>query len=240
MGWVGGGGPPHHCSSHRLWMTILGWGGRSSSSSLLISPTLDDHFGVGWVGWGSSSSSLLISLYFVIVFLVGECGTQVQKKLTEFEIYPLLLYSCSKILVYMIISNRTINTQIWCLLLDQVCPMVVEWNLPFVIVFLVGEGGTQVQKKLTECEIYLLLLYSCSKILVYMIISNRTINTQIWCFLLDQVCPNEHHLPVPFPYRHCDRGGVGSRSSSSLLISPTLDDHLGVGWGSSSSTHQPN
>ena len=89
----------------------------------------------------------------------------------------------------------------------------------FVIVFLVGQGWTPVQKKLTELEIYLFLLYSCSKILVYMMLSNRIINTQIWCLLLDQVCPNEHHLPVPFPHIQCDRSGMGrdggSTSSSS-------------------------
>ena len=64
-GWVGRGWghlpPPPHCSSHQLWMTIGGWVGRgwgsSSSSSLLILPTLDDHLGVGWVGCGGSSSS---------------------------------------------------------------------------------------------------------------------------------------------------------------------------------------
>ena len=87
--------------------------------------------------------------------------------------------------------------------------LLVRVRLYFVIVFLVGEGGTQGQKKLkylkftfcfivSEFEIYLFLLYSCSKILAYMILSNRTINTQIWCLFLDQVCPNEHHLPVPF------------------------------------------
>ena len=202
----------------------------------------------------------------------------------------------------MILSNRTINTQIWCLLLDQDCsnehhlpvpfpyvhcdrggvgrgwgvifllliahltlthkydvysltkfvqmnityswcPMVVGWNLLFVIVCLVGQGWSQVQKKLTELEIYLFLLYSCSKILVYMMLSNRIINTQIWCLLLDQVCPNEHHLPVPFPHIHCDRGAVGrgwgSPSFSSLLSHQlwiTIGGGMGRGGGSTSSS----
>ena len=26
---------------------------------------------------------------------------------------------------------------------------------------------------------------------------NSTINTQIWCLLLDQICPSEHHISVP-------------------------------------------
>ena len=103
----------------------------------------------------------------------------------------------------------------------------------FVIVFLVGQGWTPVQKKLTELEIYLFLLYSCSKILVYMMLSNRIINTQIWCLLLDQVCPNEHHLPVPFPHIHCDRGGVGRGGGHLLLLIAHLTNSewpLGVGW----------
>ena len=101
------------------------------------------------------------------------------------------------------------------------CPMVVGWNLLFVIVCLVGQGWTQVQKKLTEFEIYLFLLYSCSKILVYMMLSNRIINTQIWCLLLDQVCPNEHHLllmsngcEVEFTFCYCMLGWPGLDSSS--------------------------
>ena len=194
-----------------------------------------------------------------------------------------------------LLSNRTINTQMWCLLLDQVYPNEhhlpvpspcihcgrggvgggcgvilllliahhtnsewplgwggvgvilllllifqlwiilgwvglkfrnsVEWNLPFCYCMLVWWGWDSSSKKANRIwKIYLFLLYSCIKILVYIILSNRTINTQIWCLLLDQDCPNEYHLPVPFPYIHCDRGGVGrgwgSSSSSSLLISP--------------------
>ena len=73
-------------------------------------------------------------------------------------------------------------------------------------------------------------MYSCSKILVSMIPSNRTINTQIWCLLLDQVCPNEHHLPVPFPYIHCDRGGVGGPPPPPHYSSHQLWMSIGVGW----------
>ena len=114
-------------------------------------------------------------------------------------------------------------------------------------------------KLITKLQIYLLILYSCSKILVYMLNSNSTINTEIWCLLLDQVCPNEHHLPVPFPDIPCDGDGwvwwgvglgcptphcssyltlnswwprVGGVSCSSLLIS--LNSQLLMtkgGWG---------
>ena len=117
------------------------------------------------------------------------------------------------------------------------------WNLLFVIVCLVGQGWTQVQKKLTEFEIYLFLLYCCSKILVYMMLSNRNINTQIWCLLLDQVCPNEHHLPVPFPYIHCDRGGVGRGGGhppphcSSHQLWMTIGGGVGRGGGAPPPPH---
>ena len=106
-------------------------------------------------------------------------------------------------------------------------------------------------------QIYLLLLYSCSKILVYMIISNRTINTQIWCLLLDQVCPNEHHLPVPFGGGwvgghppHCSShqlwvtiwGGVGSGWEVLLFLIAHLTNSgwpFGGGMGRSGGPHCP-
>ena len=92
-------------------------------------------------------------------------------------------------------------------------------SLYFVIVFIVGKGETifcycilgwwgwdSRSKKVKIFEIYLLL---------YCI--------RIW-----------NSLTCSISYIHCDRDGVGrgwgSSSSSSLLISPTLNDHLWVGW----------
>ena len=85
VGWVGG--PPPHCSSHQVWMTI--WGGVGVLLLLLIAHLTNSGwpFWVGWVGgvlfllliahltnsgwpsgggvgrgWGSSSSSSLLIL----------------------------------------------------------------------------------------------------------------------------------------------------------------------------------
>ena len=62
------------------------------------------------------------------------------------------------------------------------------------------------------------------------LLSNRTINTQIWCLVLDQVCPNEHHLPVPSPCIHCGRDGGHPPPPHCSQHQLWMTTRVGVGW----------
>ena len=137
----------------------------------------------------------------------------------------------------MILSNRTINTQIWCLLLDQVCPN--EHHLPVPLPYIhcdrggVGRGGGSSSSSsllispLTKF-VHMNITYSwCPMVVEWNLLSNRTINTQIWCLLLDQVCPNEHHLSVSsLAYIVAGVGVI-----LLLLIANHTNSEWPLGWG---------
>ena len=112
---------------HSLIYPVMGFG-VGSSSSLLMSlelSTPDDQWGWGPPPhWSCHFNSQLLMMYGVAgvgplhcschfnsqLLMTNGCGTlKFRKKLTKFQIYHLLLYSCSKILVYMLNCNSTIN-----------------------------------------------------------------------------------------------------------------------------------
>ena len=89
----------------------------------------------------------------------------------------------------------------------------------FVIVCLFGKGGTQVQKKANRIWKFTFsycILVSRSSYRWYSLIELLTHKYDVYS--LTKIVQMSIHLPVPFPYIHCDRGGVGRGWEVILLL----------------------